>query len=122
MRVDPAQEPELSHTMTTANSQSPTAGAVASEVSGALAAILAAAASGRFPPADGTVSIVPQPSDRDAGVISFTAHAVVFADIDHAWLQAQLDPGDLSAPLSAAFLYALGERLGRRSHSVDMLM
>jgi len=54
-------------------------------------------------------------------VISFTAHSVIFADCDPAWIQAQLDPGDLSAPLSAGFLHALGERLGRRSHSVDML-
>jgi GNAT superfamily N-acetyltransferase len=88
---------------------------------GSLAAILADAAGGRFPPADGMVSILPQPSDRDAGVISFTAHSVIFADIDHAWIHAQLDPGDLSAPLSAAFLHTLGQRLGRRSHSIDML-
>jgi GNAT superfamily N-acetyltransferase len=87
----------------------------------ALAAILADAAGGRFPAADGTVTILPQPSDRDAGVISFTAHSVIFADIDHAWIRAQLDPGDLSAPLSAAFLHTLGQRLGRRSHSIDML-
>ncbi len=99
----------------------PTSAVRASGMPGALAAILADAAGGRFPPADGMVSILPQPSDRDAGVISFTAHSVIFADIDHAWIRAQLDPGDLSAPLSAAFLHTFGQRLGRRSHSIDML-
>jgi len=45
----------------------------------------------------------------------------VFADVDPAWIAAQLPPGDLSGPLSASFLQSLGERLGRRSFSVDML-
>jgi len=46
---------------------------------------------------------------------------VVFADADPHWIAEQLPPGDLSAPLSAMFLAALGQRLRRRSHSVDML-
>jgi GNAT superfamily N-acetyltransferase len=87
----------------------------------ALAAILANVGAGRYPPPDGTVTMLAQPSDRDAGVVSLTAWAVVFADTDPDWIAAQLTPGDLSAPLSAPFLAALGERLGRRSHSVDML-
>jgi len=87
----------------------------------ALAAVLDSAAAGRFPPADGSVTILPQPSDRDAGVIALTGHAVVFADADPGWIAAQLPPDDLSAPLRAAFLQALGQRLGRVSHSVDML-
>lgn len=87
----------------------------------ALAAILDSAAAGRFPPADGTVVVLPQPSERDAGVIALTGYAVVFADADPAWVAAQLPKDDFSAPLSAAFLHLLGERLGSRSHSVDML-
>jgi GNAT superfamily N-acetyltransferase len=87
----------------------------------ALAAILDNVGLGRYPPPDGTVTILAQPSDRHAGVVSLTAWAVVFADTDPDWIAAQLTPGDLSAPLSAPFLAALGERLGRRSHSVDML-
>ncbi|MBO0825743.1 MAG: GNAT family N-acetyltransferase, partial [Actinobacteria bacterium] len=92
-----------------------------SEAQRALATILGEAAAGRFPPSDGTVTVLAQPSDRDAGVISFTGCAVVFADIDPSWVTAQLPRSDLSAPLSSSFLAALGERLGRRSHSVDML-
>ena len=87
----------------------------------ALAAVLDAAAAGHFPPADGTVLVLPQPSERDAGVIALTGYAVVFADADPAWVTAQLPPDDLSAPLSASFLQKLGERLGISSHSVDML-
>jgi GNAT superfamily N-acetyltransferase len=87
----------------------------------ALAALLDAVGVGRYPPADGSVTILGQPSDRDAGVVSLTARAVVFADTDPDWIAAQLPAGDLSAPLSAPFLTALSERLGRRAHSVDML-
>ncbi len=86
-----------------------------------LAAILDTVAVGRYPPPDGTVTILAQPSDRDAGVFSMTGRAVVFADTDPDWVIAQLPPGDLSAPLSAPFLAALAERLGRGSHSVDMV-
>jgi GNAT superfamily N-acetyltransferase len=87
----------------------------------ALAALLAKAAIGQYPPADGSVDILPQPSDRHAGVISLTGYAVIFADADPEWVAAQLPPGDLSGPLTAAFLHALSERLGRQTHSVDML-
>src|ERR1022692_4125302 len=55
-------------------------------ISESLAGVLADAASGRFPPADGGVTIMPQPSPRDAGVIGFTAHAVIFVDADPAWV------------------------------------
>lgn len=86
-----------------------------------LAARLADVAGGQFPQPDGSVAILAQPSDRDAGVISFTGCAVVFADADPAWIAAQLPRGDFSAPLSASFLTGLAQRLGRRAHSVDML-
>lgn len=86
-----------------------------------LVAILGDAAAGRFPPPDGTARVLAQPTDRDAGVISFTGCSVIFADTDPDWVAAQLPADDLSEPLSARFLGALGHRLGRRSHSVDML-
>jgi GNAT superfamily N-acetyltransferase len=86
-----------------------------------LGAILAAAANGQFPAADGLATILPQPSGRDAGVIAFTGHAVVFADTGQDWLAARLPPGDFSAPLSIQFLHALSQRLGRSAHSIDML-
>ncbi len=87
----------------------------------ALAAILAAAAAGQFPPADGAVTFLSQPGARDAGVIGFTGHAVIFADAERSWLSAQLPAGDLSAPLSPDFLAALGAQTGRVVHNIDML-
>ena len=76
---------------------------------------------GPFPPADGGVTVLPQPSDRDAGVIGFTAHAVIFTDADPDWVDSQLPPGDLGAPLSPTFLQALSEATNRRPGSIDML-
>lgn len=86
-----------------------------------LAALLHDAAAGSYPPPDGRVTILPQPSPRDAGVISFTCHSVVFADADPAWIRAQLPPGDLSAPLRPAFLAAMAARTGREPQSTDIL-
>jgi len=71
-------------------------------------------AAGRFPPADGGVTILPQPGDRDAGVIGFTAHAVVFIDADPAWVAAQRPAGDLASV--RAFLAAGFEPVGAEAH------
>jgi GNAT superfamily N-acetyltransferase len=87
----------------------------------ALSALLSNVSAGRFPAADGGVTVLPQPAARDAGVIGFTAHAVIFIDADPAWVTAQLPAGDLSGPLSLAFLQALCEHTGRREHGIDML-
>lgn len=86
-----------------------------------LAVLLARAAAGQFPPADGGVTTLPPPSPRDAGVIGFTAHAVIFTDADPAWVTSQLPPGDLSGPLSPRFLQALSAATGRRAGSIDLL-
>lgn len=86
--------------------------------------ILDAAATGRFPVADGSVTVIPQPSERDAGVIGFSAHAVVFTDQDPDWVHATLaaTPADpLAAPLSPHFLTAFAERTGRGVDTVDLL-
>jgi hypothetical protein len=86
-----------------------------------LSAILREAAKGVFPPADGGVTVLPQPSERDAGVWGFTAHAVVFADVEPAWVTGQLPAGDLGAPLGPPFLQALCSATDRRPGSIDML-
>jgi GNAT superfamily N-acetyltransferase len=86
-----------------------------------LVRLLSDAAAGRFPPADGGVTVLPQPSARDAGVLSFTAHAVIFAEVEPAWVVSQLPPGDLSGPLSPPFLQALCAVTGRKAGSTDML-
>ncbi|MFB7503840.1 GNAT family N-acetyltransferase [Streptomyces broussonetiae] len=87
--------------------------------------ILDAAARGVFPPADGRTVVVPQPSARDAGALSFTAHAVVFTDEDPAWVRATLralDGDPLSAATSPRFLCALMDRTGRSCDVVDALL
>lgn len=86
-----------------------------------LSALLTDAACGRFPPADREVTIVPQPSERDAGVFGFTAHAVIFTDADPEWVRRQLPPENVSAPLGSEFLQKLAAATNRRSGSIDML-
>ena len=88
---------------------------------GSLSEILARAAAGSPPPPDGGLTILPQPSDRDAGVIAFTAHSVVFANVTADWVRARIPAGDPSAPMGPRFLQALAERLGRQAASTDML-
>ncbi|MGW0122733.1 GNAT family N-acetyltransferase [Streptomyces sp. NPDC003327] len=89
-----------------------------------VARILADAARGSFPPPDGTTTVVPQPGPRDAGVLAFTAHSVVFTDADPEWVRAELaataaDP--LAASMNPGFLMALMARTGRRMNTVDLL-
>ncbi|MFJ8853453.1 GNAT family N-acetyltransferase [Streptomyces sp. NPDC102437] len=90
----------------------------------ALARILTASAHGRFPPPDGSTTVVRQPSARDAGVLAFTAHSVVFTDEDPEWVRAVLaaTPGDeLAATMNPHFLNALLARTGRHMNTVDLL-
>ena len=88
---------------------------------GTLRGVLDGVSAGRFPPPDGGVSVLAQPSPRDAGVIAFTAHSVVFADVTAAWVRDRLPAGDLAAPVSPPFLSALAGRLGRWIGSLDIL-
>lgn len=90
----------------------------------ALAQTLTAAAHGRFPPPDGGTTVVAQPNARDAGVLAFTAHSVVFTDEDPAWVRATLSatPGDpLAATMNPYFLGALLARTGRHMNTIDLL-
>ncbi len=87
--------------------------------------ILDAAARGVFPPPDGRTTVVPQPSPRDAGVLSFTAHSVVFVDEDPEWVYDTLraTPSDaLAASMNSRFLTALMDRTGREQETIDALL
>ncbi|WP_190018491.1 GNAT family N-acetyltransferase [Streptomyces lucensis] len=87
--------------------------------------ILEAAAHGVFPPADGATTVVAQHSPRDAGVLSFTAHSVIFTDEDPRWVRealAAVDCDPLAAALNPAFLAAFMARTGRRTETVDALL
>ncbi|MGW8366251.1 GNAT family N-acetyltransferase [Streptomyces wedmorensis] len=89
-----------------------------------VARILADAARGAFPPMDGSTTVVPQPNPRDAGVLAFTAHSVIFTDADPAWVRAQLaaassDP--LAASMNPGFLVALMAHTGLHMNTIDLL-
>ncbi|WP_307787389.1 MULTISPECIES: GNAT family N-acetyltransferase [Streptomyces] len=87
--------------------------------------ILDAATAGVFPPADGGTTVVAQPSPRDAGVLAFTAHSVVFVDEDPEWVRRTLRGTDcdaLAATLNPRFLTALLDRTGRRAETVDAVL
>lgn len=89
-----------------------------------LVEILGEAARGRFPSPDGTTTVVPQSSHRDAGVIAFTAHSVVFTDEDPEWVYATLaglDCDELAAAMNPRFLSALLSRTGRSTDTIDLL-
>jgi GNAT superfamily N-acetyltransferase len=86
-----------------------------------LADVLHAAAGGRHPVPDGSVDVVPQ-HGRAAGVVAFSAHFVVAADVPHGWVRDQLPPGDYTAPLGARFLVALADRIGADIGSVDAVL
>ncbi|CAL9536423.1 GNAT family N-acetyltransferase [Streptomyces sp. enrichment culture] len=89
-----------------------------------VARVLQAAARGEFPVPDGTTRIVPQPNRRDAGVLAFTAHSVVFLDEDPDWIRAELDAAGcdpLAASVHPLFLASLTHRTGRTMDAVDLL-
>ncbi|MEU5962253.1 GNAT family N-acetyltransferase [Micromonospora parva] len=89
-----------------------------------LADVLDAAAHGHFPPPDGETTVVPQPSRRDAGVIAFTGHSVVFTDEDPQWVRRVLNSTDcdpLAATMNPRFLGALLDRTRRSMDTIDLL-
>ncbi|MFF8647417.1 GNAT family N-acetyltransferase [Streptomyces griseoluteus] len=86
--------------------------------------LLDAVADDRFLPPDGTVTVLPQLCQRDAGIMAFTAHTVVLTDEDPAWVRAALaavDCDPLAAPMHPRFLTALMDRTGRAAETVDAL-
>jgi GNAT superfamily N-acetyltransferase len=87
-----------------------------------LLGVLLGAARGRPPAPDGAVEVLPGlPGPVDA-VLAFTAHHLVVADVDPALVAERLPDGDLSAPMSPAFLAWLGGLLGSRPGSLDVVL
>jgi GNAT superfamily N-acetyltransferase len=91
-------------------------------VSDRLLRLLRDAARGNPPPADGVVEVWPGPPGPVDAVLAFTAHHVVAAGVDPGLVAARLPAGDLSAPMGAGFLAWLGERLGSRPGSLDVVL
>ncbi|HST67499.1 MAG TPA: GNAT family N-acetyltransferase [Mycobacteriales bacterium] len=88
-----------------------------------LAEVLAAAAAGNPPTPDGGVVVLPRSAGGAvAGVVGFTAHHVITADVDPGWVRSVLPPGSLSAPMSARFLAALADRVGAEPGAYDTVL
>lgn len=83
--------------------------------------VLLAAADGRPPAPDGTVEVLPQQGPA-AAVVAFSAHFMVAADVEPAWVRAQLPAGDWSAPHGARFLVALADRIGADVGALDVVL
>jgi hypothetical protein len=88
----------------------------------ALAALLDGAARGRFPPADGALTVVPAPAPYRGAVVAFTAHTVIAVDVSPDQVRAWLPADDLGAPMAPPFLAWLGEQLGMRPGPVDVVL
>jgi GNAT superfamily N-acetyltransferase len=87
-----------------------------------LAGLLARLAGGRVPPADSSVTVVPAPPGARAVVVGGTAWHVVAADVDPAWVAAEVAHDPLAAPLGARFLAALADRIGAEPGVLDALL
>jgi RimJ/RimL family protein N-acetyltransferase len=87
-----------------------------------LARILEAAVEGRFPPADGSVCVLPPWDGPADAVVAFSAHSLIIADLDPTEVQRKLPSDDPGAPMSAAFLGWLRTRLATRSPGIHDLV
>jgi hypothetical protein len=87
-----------------------------------LAHILEAAARGDFPPADGTVQVVPKPPHYVGVVAAFTAHTIVAADVPADEVLGHLPSDDFGAPVSPPFLVWLGRRVGATPWILDAVV
>lgn len=84
--------------------------------------VFTAAVDGQMPPPDGQVEVYPGAPGKAAAVVAFPAHFYVLAPVDPQWVQAQLPPGDYTAPLGARFLVALADRIGAYIGASDALL
>ena len=87
-----------------------------------LAGLLGRLAAGETPPADASVTTVPAPLGAPALVVGGTAWHVVAADVDPAWVTAQVAHDPIAAPLGARFLAALAEQVGVEAGVLDAVL
>ncbi len=88
----------------------------------ALIKILGAAADGSLPPPDGDVEVVPAPPGPVDAIVAFTAHLVVAAGVPANDVRARLPEGDTSNWMHPSFLMWLGDELGSRPGSHDLVL
>lgn len=86
-----------------------------------LAGLFRAVEGGDFPPTDLGVTLLPAAGAGTAAVLGFTAHTVIAADLDPAWLAEHLPPGDPGAAFNPPFLGRLERHLDLRVNNIDLL-
>jgi hypothetical protein len=87
-----------------------------------LAVLLDEAAHGRFPDPDGSVRVLPPlPGGLDA-LVSFTGTFAVAGALSPAEVAERVPHGDLSVPMSAAFVQWVAGRLGARAATLDAVL
>jgi GNAT superfamily N-acetyltransferase len=79
-------------------------------------------AAGETPAADASVTALPAPSGARAVVVGGSAWHVVAADVDPAWVAAQVAPDPVALPLGVRFLTALADRVGAEPGSLDAVL
>ncbi|HLF76757.1 MAG TPA: GNAT family N-acetyltransferase [Dehalococcoidia bacterium] len=87
-----------------------------------LAAILTDAINGAFPPADGSVRVLPRWDGPADAAIDFSNHSLIVADIEPAEVQANLPHRGPGAVMNAHFLSWLAHRLGTRPGVLDLVV
>jgi RimJ/RimL family protein N-acetyltransferase len=87
-----------------------------------LATLLDDAAHGRFPPADGSVHVLPAWGGPADAVVDFSAHSLIVADIDPEEVQRHLPHSGPGAAMNAVFLTWLAGRLGTRPGVLDLVL
>jgi GNAT superfamily N-acetyltransferase len=92
-----------------------------------LADLVGRLAAGETPPADASVTTVPAPLLLDgqrapALVVGGSAWHVVAADVDPAWVTAQVAHDPIAAPLGARFLSALADQVGAEPGVLDAVL
>jgi GNAT superfamily N-acetyltransferase len=65
---------------------------------------------------------VPQPSVRDAAVLSTTGHVIVAVDVASEWLAERLPPHEPGEAFNPPFLGALATATGRRVNNIDLML
>jgi GNAT superfamily N-acetyltransferase len=85
-----------------------------------LAGLFMAVERGEFPLTDLGVTHLPAPKPASAAVLGFTAHTVVAADVDKAWLDEHLPAGDPGHAFNPPFLGRLERHLGLRVNNIDI--
>lgn len=87
-----------------------------------LIGILEAAADGALPPPDGAVEVTPAPPGPVDAIVSFTAHLVVAAGVPGQAVRERLPEGEFGNWMHPSFLMWLGDELGSRPGSHDLVL